>query len=217
MKSHGVVDETAPEVSLPSNNVVTLSLPDEDAFAASNFPDDGEATVPDSDDLELEPGVPGDEEFVYVSSEPRHHVRTHILCVKRDGDGGFGKMYFLLTPAIAAWAKNQPSLKKFVKAMHIYLYKVAEGGYGLWLVRDSLDNWSVSELQVVNTAKKIFTRRYAAGKSRKAHTSDAIDVADVVFPDKSLTGSDGLLAAAFGEFVIANTDHPVLARLLGKV
>jgi len=46
--------------------------------------------------------------------------------------------------------KSQPSLKKFLKAMRIFLYVSSEGQYGLWLVRDSLDNWSVSDLQVVN-------------------------------------------------------------------
>jgi hypothetical protein len=191
-------------------------LASDDPFAASNFVADGEVSVPDADDLTLELGVPSDEEFCLVSSDPRHHVKATILVVKRDGDG-FGKSYFLLTPAVATWAKQQVSLKKFVKTMHIYVYKVADGGYGLWLVRDSLDNWSVSELQVVNQAKKAFTRRFNDGKVRKGHSSDAIDTSDVVFPDKPLVGKDGLLAAAFGEaFVIVSNDHPVLNRLLGK-
>jgi hypothetical protein len=188
----------------------------DDPFAASNFIADGDLSVPDTDDLTLELGVPSDEEFVFVSSDPQHHVKATVLVVKRDGDG-FGKSYFLTTPAVAAWAKGQPSLKKFVKTMHIFVYKVADGGYGLWLIRDSLDNWSVSELQVVNQAKQAFTRRFNDGKVRKGHSSDAIDTTEVAFPDKPLIGKDGLLAAAFGEaFVIVSNDHPVLNRLLGK-
>jgi|GEM_PF-6174687 len=191
-------------------------LASDDPFAASNFVADGDASEPNADDLTLEVGVPSDEEFVYVSSDPQHHVKATVLVVKRDSEG-FGKSYFLLTPAVAAWAKSQPSLKKFVKIMHIFVYKVADGGYGLWLIRDSLDNWSVSELQVVNQAKQAFTRRFNDGKVRKGHSSDAIDTSDVTFPDKPLVGRDGLLAAAFGEaFVIASTDHSVLNRLLGK-
>jgi len=188
-------------------------LPANDPFAASNFPEDGENEAPESDDLDIAVGVPDDEVFVLVSDEPRHHVKATLLIVKREDT--FGKNYFLLAPAVAAWAKQQPSLKKFVKPTHIFLYKVDEGGYGLWLVRDSLDAWSTSEMAVVNTAKKIFTRRYTGGKVRKAHTSDAIDTAAVVFPDKPMTGSDGLLSQAFGEaFAITTTDHPVLTRLL---
>jgi hypothetical protein len=187
-----------------------------DPFAASNFVADGEVSVPDADNLTLDLGVPSDEEFCLVSSDPRHHVKATVLVVKRDGDG-FGKSYFLLTPAVATWAKQQVSLRKFVKTMHIFVYKIADGGYGLWLVRDSLDNWSVSELQVVNQAKTVFTRRFTDGKVRKGHSSDAIDTSDVVFPDKPLVGKDGLLAAAFGEaFVVVSNDHPVLNRLLGK-
>lgn len=187
----------------------------DDPFAASNFVADGEVSTPDTDDLTLELGAPSDEEFVYVSSDPRHHVKATVLVVKRDD--GFGKSYFLPTPAVAAWAKSQPSLKKFVKTMHIFVYRIADGGHGLWLVRDSLDNWSVTDLQVVNQAKVAFTRRFTDGNIRKGHSSDAIDTSDVVFPDKPLVGKDGLLAAAFGEaFVIISNDHPVLNKLLGK-
>ena len=187
-----------------------------DPFAASNFVADGEVSTPDADDFTLELGVPSNEEFCLVSSDPRHHVKATVLVVKSDGDG-FGKSYFLLTPAVATWAKQQVSLKKFIKTMHIFVYKVADGGYGLWLVRDSLDNWSVSELQVVNQAKRIFTRRFTDGAIRKGHPGEAYDTSNVVFPDKPLVGKDGLLAAAFGEaFVIVSNDHPVLNRLLGK-
>lgn len=191
-------------------------LAPDDPFAASNFVADGEVSVPNADDLTLELGVPSDEEFCLVSSDPRHHVKATVLVVNRDGDG-FGKSYFLLTPAVAAWAKREVSLRKFVKSMHIFVYKVKDGGYGLWLVRDSLDNWSVSELQVVNQAQKVFTRRFTDGQVRKGHPSDAMDTTDVVFPDKPLVGKEGLLAAAFGDaFVIVSNDHPVLNRLLGK-
>jgi hypothetical protein len=88
--------------------------------------------------------------------------------------------------------------------MHIFVYKVADGGYGLWLIRDSLDNWSVSELQEVNQAKQAFTRRFNEGKFPKGHSSDAIDTTEVAFPDKPLIGKDGLLAAAFGEAFVSS-------------
>lgn len=190
-------------------------LPADDPFAASNFAAAGEEVPTSTDDLPIELGVPSDEEFVFVSSESRHYVKANLLVVKRDD--GYGKSYFLLAPNVMAWAKAQPSLKKFVKTMHIFLYKVNEGGYGLWLIRDSLDNWSTSEMQVVNQAKKVFTRRYNDGKVRKGHSSDAISTADVVFPDRPLVGTDSLLKQAFGEaFVITKTDHPVLNKLLGR-
>jgi hypothetical protein len=201
--------------AVPEDQPAVQPLASDDPFAASNFIADGEVATPDTDDLTLELGAPSDEEFVHVSSDPRHHVKAMVLVVKRED--GVGKSYFLLTPAAAAWAKSQPSLKRFVKMMHIYVYKVADGGYGLWLVRDSLDNWSVSDLQVVNQAKQVFTRRFSDGNVRKGHSSDAIATGDVVFPDKPLVGKDGLLAAAFGEaFVIVSNDHPVLNRLLWK-
>jgi hypothetical protein len=175
-------------------------LPADDPFAASNFAAAGEEVPTSIDDLAIELGVPSDEDFVLVSSDPRHSLKANLLIVKRED--GYGKSYFLL---------------KFVKTMHIFLYKVNDGGYGLWLIRDSLDNWSVSELQVVNQAKKVFTRRYNDGKVRKGHESDAISTSDVVFPDKPLAGPDGLLKQAFGDaFVITSTDHPVLNKLLGR-
>ena len=190
-------------------------LPADDPFAASNFAAAGEEVPTSIDDLAIELGVPSDEDFVLVSSDPRHYLKANLLIVKRED--GYGKSYFLLTPSVMTWAKNQSSLKKFVKTMHIFLYKVNEGGYGLWLIRDSLDNWSVSELQVVNQAKRVFTRRYNDGKVRKGHESDAISTTDVVFPDKPLAGPDGLLKQAFGDaFVITSTDHPVLNKLLGR-
>jgi hypothetical protein len=187
----------------------------DDPFAASNFAAAGEEVPTSVDDMEIELGAPSDEEFVFVSSDPHHYVKGSLLVVSRED--GYGKSYFLLTPSVILWAKQQPSLKKFVKVMHIFLYKVNEGGFGLWLVRDSLDNWSVSDLQVVNQAKKVFTRRFTDGKVRKGHSSDAIDTAEVVFPDKPLVGSDGLLKQAFGEaFVITTIDHPIINRLLGR-
>jgi hypothetical protein len=200
------------DVSLPQEKTVTV-LPTDDPFAAGNFTSDGDETPAETDDLEISVGVPDDEVFVLVSDDPRHHVQATLLVVKREDT--FGKNYFLLMPLVATWARSQPSLKKFVKKMHIYLYKEDEGGFGLWLVRDSLDSWSVSERAVVNTAKTTFTRRYSAGKVRKAHTSDAIDVTAVEWPDKSLTGAGGLLSQAFGEaFVITSIDHPVLVQLM---
>jgi hypothetical protein len=190
-------------------------LPTDDPFAASNFAAAGEEVPTSTDDSQIDVGVPSDEDFVYVSSDPRHYLKATFLIVK--ATEGFGKTHFLLTPKVAAWIKTQPSLKKFVKVCHVYLYKVADGGYGLWLIKDSLDNWSVSELAVVNSAKKMFTRRYNDGKLRKGHTSDAIPTADVVFPDRALTGADGLLKVAFGEaFAIADVNHPTILRLLGK-
>jgi hypothetical protein len=201
------------DVSHGVENVEIVSLPVDDPFAASNYTSDDDETSPETDDLEISVGVPDDEILVLVSDDPRHHIQATLLVVKREDT--FGKNYFLLMPLVATWARSQPSLKKFVKKMHIYLYKEDEGGFGLWLVRDSLDSWSVSERAVVNTAKTIFTRRYSAGKVRKAHTSDSIDVTAVEWPDKSLTGSDGLLKQAFGEaFVITSIDHPVLQKLM---
>jgi hypothetical protein len=197
------------------NQPAVQPLASDDPFAASNFSADGESVPTGIDDLQFEIGAPSDEEFVLVSSDSRHMLKANMLVVKRED--GYGKSYFLLTPAVAAFVKSQPSLKKFWKAMRIFLYVSNEGQYGLWLVRDSLDTWSVSDLQVVNQAKKIFTRRYTDGKVRKGHSSTAIPTEGVQFPDKDFTGTDGILAQAFGEaFAITSTDHPVLNRLLGK-
>lgn len=217
------VEPFNPEVSQDSNfdaqvshgvvNAEIVSLPVDDPFAAANYTSDGDEASPETDDLEISYGVPDDEVFVLVSDQPRHHILATLLVVKREDT--FGKNYFLLSPLVATWAKAQPSLKKFVKKMHIFLYKEDEGNYGLWLVQDSLNSWSVSELAVVNTAKKVFTRRYTAGKVRKPHTSDSIDMTVVEWPDKDLTGSDGLLKQAFGEtFAIGTINHPVLVKLM---
>lgn len=187
----------------------------DDAFAASNFAAEGEHVPTGIDDLNIAIGAPSDEEFVLVSSDPRHFLKANLLVVARED--GYGKSYFILTPPVAAFLKTQPSLKKFVKTYRIFLYVTNEGAYGLWLARDSLDNWSVSDLQVVNQAKRVFTRRYNDGKVRKGHSSAAIPTEGVVFPDKMLTGADGILKQAFGEaFAITTTDHPVINRLLGK-
>jgi hypothetical protein len=187
----------------------------DDPFAAGNFSVEGESVPTGIDDLQIEIGAPSDEEFVMVSSDPRHMLKANMLVVNRED--GYGKSYFLLTPAVAAFVKSQASLKKFFKAMRLFLYVSNESQYGLWLVRDSLDNWSVSDLQVVNQAKKTFTRRYTDGKVRKGHSSTAIPTEGVQFPDKPFIGADGILAQAFGEaFVITTTDHSVLNKLLGK-
>jgi hypothetical protein len=191
------------------------SLDPGDPFSAANFPPAGQEVPTSADDLSIDVGVPDDESFVFVSSDPRHYVRATLLIVK--AVEGFGKSYYLLTPAMATWAKTQASIKKFVKASHIFLYKIQDGDYGLWVIRDSLDSWAVSELQVALQAKTAFTRRFAEAKQRKGHSSDAIPTADVIFPDKALTGSDGLLKQAFGAaFVITDQNHPTLAKLLGK-
>jgi hypothetical protein len=202
-------------VAAPNNQPAIEPLASDDPFAASNFSADGESVPIGIDDLQFEIGAPSAEEFVLVSSNSRHMLKANMLIV--NSEDSYGKSYFLLTPAVTAFVKSQPSLKKFLKAMHIFLYVSNEGQYGLWLVRDSLDNWSVSDLQVVNQAKKTFTRRFTDGKVRKGHSSTAIPTEGVQFPDKLFTGADGILAQAFGEaFTITNTDHPVLNRLLGK-
>ena len=188
-------------------------LPNDDPFAAANFAADGEAVPTGIDDVSIEVGAPSDEEFVLrqfrsaaqPEGEPSRRQARRRLRQEPTS---------LLTPAVAAFCKSQSSLKKFFKAMRIFLYVTSEGGYGLWLIRDSLDNWSVSDLGVVQQAKKIFTRRYTDGKVRKGHTSNAIPIDRVQFPDKALTGSDGILKQAFGEaFAINSTDHPVINRL----
>jgi hypothetical protein len=67
---------------------------------------------------------------------------------------------------------------------------------------------------VVETAKKVWTRRYNAGKVRKGHTSTSI-TAEIEWPDKPMFGADGILAQVFGEaFVIASTDNATIKRLL---
>jgi hypothetical protein len=202
-------------VAFPSNGHAPLTtLPDEDPFAASNFAAEGEDVPTGVDDLSFSVGAPDAEEFVYVSSDPRHYLKANLLVVK--SEEGFGKSYFLLTPSVFAYCKSQASLKKFVKTFHIFLYVVHEGGYGLWLVPDSLNSWATSDLNVVQTAKRMFVRRFNDNKVRKAHSTDAITTDGVRFPDNPLAGSDGLLKLAFGEaFAITSTDHPVLKRLLG--
>ena len=112
------------------------------------------------------------------------------------------------------WVKNQPSLSKFCKTFRLFLYVNQDGEYGLWPVRDSYDNWSVSDLQVIETAKRVWTRRYNAGKVRKAHTSTSVET-EVVWPDKPMFGSGGILAQVFGEaFVVTSPDNATIKRLL---
>ena len=210
--------EAKPQAQATASSPITPpieAMSSDDPFAASNFAVEGDQVPTGIDDLNIEVGAPSDEEFVLVSSDPRHMLKANLLVVDREG--GYGKSYFILTPAVAAFVKAQASLKKFLKPMRIFLYATSEGQYGLWLVRDSFDNWSVSDLQVVNQAKKAFTRRYTDGKVRKGHSSTAIPTEGVSFPDKPLTGQGGILQQAFGEaFAITTTDHPVLNKLLGK-
>jgi hypothetical protein len=213
-KPNGEMKNPPPPFQPPTPPVQPLDAAD--PFSAENFPPQGEDVPTPIDDLAIEVGVPDDEIFVCVSPDPRHHIKATLLIVKKEGDG-FGKTYYFLTPLVAAWAKAQSSLKKFVKQVHIFLYKDVDGNHGLWIVRDSLDTWAVSELQVALQAKTVFTRRFAEGKQRKGHSSDAIPVGDVKFPDRALIGSDGLLKQAFGAaFVITDVNHPTLNRLLGK-
>jgi hypothetical protein len=184
-----------------------------DPFAAENFATESQA-IADVSDLTIELGAPSDESFVRVSPDPRHSVLCTLLVVSRED--GYGKSYFLLTPTMRGWALKQPSLKKFVKTMHLFLFVTQDGDYGLWPVRDSLDNWSVSDRQVVEIAKKTWARRYNQGKVRKAHTTTAID-AEPIFPNKDMFGQDGILAQVFGEaFVITSPDAPVIRKLLGQ-
>ena len=48
------------------------SLPNDDPFAATNFGADGEDVPTGIDDVPFDLGVPGDDQFVFVSSDPRH-------------------------------------------------------------------------------------------------------------------------------------------------
>jgi hypothetical protein len=212
-----VEDEFPISLEMPSSQTKVSApietLPSDDPFAASNFAAEGAVVPTGIDDVQIEVGVPTEEEFVHVSNDPRHSLKANLLVVKRED--GYGKSYFLLTPTVAAYCKTQPSLKKFYKVMNIYFYVNSEGAFGLWLVRDSMDNWSVSDMAVINQAKKIYTRRYTEGKLRKGHPSDAIPLDQFPFPDRPMIGSDGLLKQAFGDaFVITKLDHPVLLRLL---
>jgi hypothetical protein len=147
-----------------------------------------------------------------VSSDPRHSLTAPLLVVSRED--GYGKSYHLLTPTMRGWVKNQPSLQKFCKDMRLFLFCNQDGEFGLWPIRDSFDNWSVSDLQVVEIAKKMWTRRYNAGKVRKAHSSTSITM-EIEWPNKPMFGADGILAKVFGEaFVIASTDSATIKRLL---
>ena len=94
-------------------------------FAATNFAAEGDQVPTGIDDLNIEVGAPSDEEFVLVSSDPRHMLKANMLVVNRED--GYGKSYFLLTPPVAAFVKSQPSLKKFLKPMRIFLYITSEG------------------------------------------------------------------------------------------
>jgi hypothetical protein len=182
-----------------------------DPFAAENFTQ-SDNTTRSIEDLTIELRTPNDEEFVRVSTDPRHSLTAPLLVVSRED--GYGKSFHLLTPMMRGWVKNQPSLQKFCKDMKLFLFVNQDGEFGLWPIRDSYDNWSVSDLQVVETAKKTWTRRYNAGKVRKGHTSTSITT-EIEWPDKPMFGADGILAQVFGEaFVIASTDNATIKRLL---
>ena len=215
--------EPKPEVAASKAPVITIntatspaatnSAAAEDVFSAANFAQ-SDSTTRSIDDLTIQFGPPSDEVFVMVSNNPLHSVTATLLAISRED--GYGKSHFLLTPMMRGWLKNQPSLQKFVKDYRLFLYCNQDGEFGLWSVRDSYDNWSVSDLQVVEAAKKVWTRRYNAGKVRKAHTSTSIEF-QIEWPEKSMFGPDGILAMVFGEaFVISSPDNPTIKRLLGR-
>jgi hypothetical protein len=204
----------------PEPEVTVVAAPDStaaptaatvDPFAAENFTQN-DNTTRSIEDLAIELRTPNDEEFVRVSTDPRHSLTAPLLVVSRED--GYGKSYHLLTPTMRGWVKNQPSLQKFCKDMKLFLFVNQDGEFGLWPIRDSYDNWSVSDLQVVETAKKVWTRRYNAGKVRMGHTSTSI-TAEIEWLDKPMFGADGILAQVFGEaFVITSTDNATIKRLL---
>lgn len=200
-------------VLVPSNPATTASGGFEpDPFAPENFTTTSDAAV-SAEEITIDLRTPTDEEFVRVSPDSNHHLRASHLVVNREE--GYGKSYYLLTPSMRLWAGNQPSLSKFVKTMHLFLFHNHDSEYGVWPVRDAFDSWAISELQVVESAKKEWTRRYTQGKVRKAYTSTSIDTL-VSFPEKPMTGKDGILAQVFGDgFVIVNKDHPVIRKLMG--
>ena len=221
--------DTEPEVTVTSTSTTTsttaapspasafaapaviTTAPDEDVFSAANFaPSD--STTRSIEDLTIELRVPSDEEFVMVSTNPQHTLTAPLLVVSRED--GYGKSYHLLTPMMRGWVKNQPSLQKFCKDMRLFLFCNQDGEFGLWPVRESFDNWSVSDLQVVETAKRVWTRRYNAGKVRKAHTSTSVEF-QIEWPSKAMFGVDGILAQVFGEaFVITSPDSATIKRLV---
>lgn len=183
-----------------------------DPFAPENFQPRSNTTTA-IDDLTIELRPPSAEEFVRVSQDPQHTLTATLLVVT--AEEGYGKTYYLLTPKMREWALSQPSLRKFVKTMQLFLYVNQDGEYALWPIRDSLDHWSMSDLQVLETAKKMWTRRYTLGKVRKAHTSQSVE-AEVVFPQKGMFGPDGLLAQVFGEaLTITSADHNAIKKLMG--
>lgn len=205
---------TIPEGGTPSpaNPAVTGGDSQPDPFAPENFATATDAAM-SAEEMTIDLRTPTDEEFVRVSADPKHYVKATLLVVSREE--GYGKSYFLLDPVMRLWAGNQPSLSKFVKTMHLFLFHNQDSEYGVWPVRDAFDNWAISELQVVEAAKKQWTRRYTQGKVRKAYTSTSIGT-PVSFPDKPMTSKDGILAQVFGEaFVITANDSPVIKRLMG--
>lgn len=208
--AEGAFAENAqPEAYGPA--ATSVKPPARDPFAAENF-SNAPTTAESAGDLVIELKTPGTEEFVRVSDDPRHFVTATLLVVDRED--GYGKSYFLLTPDMRLWVAAQPSLAKFVKSMHLYLFMNADSEYGLWPIRNAFDNWAISDIQVAEAAKRSWVRRYTAGKVRKAHTSTSI-LTDVIFPDLSMFGADGILAKCFGEaFVIAGRDHAVIQKLM---
>jgi hypothetical protein len=182
-------------------------------FAAENF-SNPPTTAESTGDLVIELRTPDTEEFVRVSDDTRHFLIATLLVVNRED--GYGKSYFLLTPEMRLWVSNQPSLAKFVKSMRLYLFMNADSEYGLWPIRNAFDNWAISDTQVAEAAKRNWVRRYTAGKVRKAHTSTSIET-ELLFPDLSMFGADGILAKCFGEaFVIASREHAVIQKLMGS-
>jgi hypothetical protein len=202
---------TPPAGAFPLPGVTPTPTETEDVFSAANFTQ-SDSTTRSIEDLTIELRVPNDEEFVMVSTNPQHTLTAPLLVVSRED--GYGKSFHLLTPLMRGWVKNQPSLQKFCKDMRLFLFCNQDGEFGLWPIRDSFDNWSVSDLQVVETAKKVWTRRYNAGKVRKAHTSSSIEF-QIEWPDKPMFGAEGILAQVFGEaFVVSSVDNPTIKRLL---
>jgi hypothetical protein len=114
--------------TIPGHTTTGVVDSQPDPFAAENFTTTSSAATA-GEVLTIELRTPNDEEFVRVSAEPRHHVFASLLVVNREE--GYGKSYFLLTPPMRLWTCNQPSLCKFVKAMHLFLFINQDGEYGV--------------------------------------------------------------------------------------
>lgn len=150
---------------------------------------------------------PNKQEFVRVHPGPEYLLRAHILELKEERE------IYLMMPAIAAELPGE------TRTVALRLCVSRQGAVFLWPVPepavDGRDTgWSTSARAAATRAETHWVRIIANMPQGSYDVySAAGSIGTPVWPDKTLRD---VLAIAFGEsFIIRDSDHPVIKRLLG--